>query len=140
MILCIPVLHYFPSCSQFDTGKWPCSINHSFFRSFSLSVCFCLCLSVCLSASLSLSLTHTHTHTHTHRETHARTHAQTNKQTNNNNNKRQQQSNNTASFITRYCCLRSLLSCYFGVTVNCNLLERTRPVWVCSWNYQNLHS
>ena len=35
LILCIYVLHYFPDCSQFDTGRWPSSINHSFVRSFS---------------------------------------------------------------------------------------------------------
>ena len=36
--MCIYELHYFPDCSQFDTGRWPSSINHSFVRSFSLSL------------------------------------------------------------------------------------------------------
>ena len=31
--MCIYELHYFPDCSQFDTGRWPSSINHSFVRS-----------------------------------------------------------------------------------------------------------
>ena len=44
LILCIHVLHYFPDCSQFDTGRWPSSVNHSFVRSFVMSVCQSLSL------------------------------------------------------------------------------------------------
>ena len=36
LILCIHVLHYFPDCSQFDAGRWPSSVNHSFVLSLSL--------------------------------------------------------------------------------------------------------
>ena len=60
--MCIYVLHYFPDCSQFDTGRWPSSVNHSFVRSFvlssppphthTLSLSFALSL---LSASFSLA-------------------------------------------------------------------------------------
>ena len=32
---CLPALHYFLDCSQFDTGRWPSSINHSFVLSLS---------------------------------------------------------------------------------------------------------
>ena len=46
LILCIHVLHYFPDCSQFDTGRWPSSVNHSFVRSFVMSVCQSLSLSL----------------------------------------------------------------------------------------------
>ena len=71
-----PRITLLPSCSQFDTSRWPCSLNHSFVHSFSLcpqpptpsvfsvsfrhSLCICLVffmfVGLCLSFSLSIPL------------------------------------------------------------------------------------
>ena len=59
VVVSTEVVYLFPSCTQFDTGRWPSSINCSFIHSFFLPPPPLPFLCVCVPVSFGISVGYT---------------------------------------------------------------------------------